>query len=721
MGAIVGGGILVLGGVALAETGPGAVVAFALNGIVALLTALSFAELSSAFPESGGAYTFAKKLHSVRAAFAVGWVLWFASIVAAVLYALGFATYAVVLISTLIELTTGASPPWLQSRAFTLALAVGATAVYTLGLLRKAGGGGNWDTVGKVAVFCVVIVFGVIALVQQPAEAMSQSLFPFFTQGAGGLLSAMGFTFIALQGFDLIAAVGGEVKAPETTIPRAMFLSLGIALAIYLPLLFLLSTVGVEPGGSVAKAAADAPETVFPTAVEHFMGRPGFWLVVVAALLSTLTALRANLFAASRVALAMANDRTLPAVVGRIHPSRRTPHASIYATSAAFLVIVLVLPDVAAAGAAASLIFLVSFSFAHWTALLARRRSRIPPPFKTPWFPAVPVLGGLACAGLAVFQAVSVPSAGVITLVWLGLGVMLFFAIFSSRARTADAFAEAHNPRLVRLRGRNPLALVPVANPRSAAPLVELASAISPPDFGRVLLLTVVEPPGDGWDGQPPRQLGSAQDVVHEAMMQSFVGKMSPEVLLTVSARPWEEIARVARLHRCESLVLGLTALSEKLESPALEQMISDADCDATVLRAPAGWSLANVRRILVPLGGRGGQDVLRARLLGSLGRGGSTEARFLRVVRPEESEDRLRAAERDLRQTAQEEAPGFGVAHVERSDDPAACILQAAAESDLVVLGVQRVSRRQKAFGPFSLRIARDAPCATLLISRRG
>jgi len=71
VGAIVVGGILVLGGVALAETGPGAIVAFGLNGLIAALTALSFAELSSAFPESGGAYTYAKKVLSVRAAFAV--------------------------------------------------------------------------------------------------------------------------------------------------------------------------------------------------------------------------------------------------------------------------------------------------------------------------------------------------------------------------------------------------------------------------------------------------------------------------------------------------------------------------------------------------------------------------------------------------------------------------------------------------------------------------
>lgn len=721
VGAIVGGGILVLGGVALAETGPGAVVAFAINGVVATLTALSFAELAAAFPESGGAYTYAKKVLSVRAAFAVGWVLWFASIVAAVLYALGFATYAVLLVHSLADLAFGGAPAWLHDRAVFLVLAGGATAFYVIGLIRKAGGGGNWDTVGKVVVFLVLIVFGLLALLRRSPDTLADSLVPFFTSGAGGLVTAMGFTFIALQGFDLIAAVGGEVKNPRKTIPRAMLLSLGAALLIYLPLLFLVSTVGVVPGQSVADAAAANPETLFATAAENFMGWPGFWLVVVAAILSTLTALKANLFAASRVALTMSQDRTLPAALGRIHPTRGTPGFAIYATALTLFVILFMLPDVAAAGAAASLIFLISFALVHWTALLARRRAKIPSPFRVPLFPLVPVVGGLACASLAVFQAVMVPSAGLIALVWLGAGVMLYMAVFSGRAQAVDAFAEARDPRLIRLRGRNPLALVPIANPSNAAALVEVASALTPPGIGRVLLLSVVAPPAGGWEGKPPQQLLSAQEVVHEAMMESFRGGIATEVLLTVSAQPWREIGRVAQLHQCESLMLGLSNLAEQLESPDLEQLISDMDCDVTILHAPDGWNLDEVWRILVPLGGRSGQDILRARLLGAMGRGSGREVQFLRVLHPDDSEEQERDAIDELLQIAGEEAPGIGTARVIRSDDPSGAIIEAASDCDLAILGVQRLARGRKAFGRISLRIARDAPCATILVSRGG
>ena len=143
IGAIVGGGIMVLAGVAYASTGPAALIAFALNGLVAFVTAMSFAEMSAAFPESGGAYTFAKKVLSVRAAFGVGWILWFAYIVAGVLYALGFAAFAVLALRELWSALGGTPPDWLASRRMVLLLASGSTAIYAAQLIRKNTGGGQ--------------------------------------------------------------------------------------------------------------------------------------------------------------------------------------------------------------------------------------------------------------------------------------------------------------------------------------------------------------------------------------------------------------------------------------------------------------------------------------------------------------------------------------------------------------------------------------------------
>src|SRR5688572_16601453 len=168
IGGILGGGILVLAGTAFAAAGPSFVLAFALNGAVAFLTAMSMAEISTAFPESGGAYTFAKKILSVRAAFAVGWILWFAYIVAGVLYALGFAQFTVRLVIGVYDGLGFEPPDVLKGRNITLLLATAATVMYSVNLVRKGSGGGRWETIGKVVLFVAIIIAGLIAMLRQP-------------------------------------------------------------------------------------------------------------------------------------------------------------------------------------------------------------------------------------------------------------------------------------------------------------------------------------------------------------------------------------------------------------------------------------------------------------------------------------------------------------------------------------------------------------------------
>jgi len=722
IGAIVGGGILALAGVAFATTGPGAIVAFALNGVIALLTALSFAEMSAAFPESGGTYTFAKKVLSVDAAFGVGWVVWFASIVASLLYALGFGAFAVAAADTLWRAVGGAPPAWLASEWTRVALAIGATGFFTLGLLRHRAGGGQWATIGKVIVFGVILIAGAAALPGRSLASMRQSLTPFFPGGGLGLFQAMGYTFIALQGFDLIAAVAGEVRDPGRNIPRAMLYSLGAALGIYLPLLFLLSTVGVEPGERIADASHGKPETVVALSVEKFLGPVGFWLVLVAGLLSMLSALQANLFAASRVAFAMARDRTLPRRLARLHAARMIPTAAVLASSGAVGLLVLLVHGVAAAGAASSLIFLVSFGLTHWTSILARRRGGAArTPFRVPWFPVVPIVGAVACMTLAVFQAIAVPTAGLVAGVWLGLGAVLFLALFARPARVVDASAQALDPDLVRLRGRSPLVLVPIANPANAEAMVAVAHALAPPVVGRVLLLSVVSVPEEWRAGERPKPLRDAQEVLGEALAASFAAGHAPEALTTIAPARWDEIRRVARVHRCESLLLGLSRLSDEAISPEVETVLEDVDCDVVVLRALAGFRLDGVRRVLVTLGGRGGHDRLRARLLGSLCRTGTREVRFLRIVPGATPPDAVERARRELEIVAQAEVRGDSVVEVVRSDDVAGEVVGRAREADLVVLGLRWVSPRRRGFGDVTVRVARETSCGILMIGRKG
>jgi amino acid transporter/nucleotide-binding universal stress UspA family protein len=710
-----------LAGVAFATTGPGAIAAFAINGVIAMLTAISFAEMSSKFPQSGGTYLFSRKVLSVEAAFTVGWVVWFASIVAAVLYAIGFGSFAGLFLRELMALG-GEVPAWLNDPRLTPAIALLTTLLLGLLMMLRSGGGGPWVNIAKVVVFSVLILGGFWAIAGQDVSKTRTSLQPFLISGVGGLIQAMGYSFIALQGFDLIAAVGGEVKNPAKNIPKAMIFSLVIALLIYLPLLFVLVTVGTRDGETIAQLAGGDPEAVVAIAAKRFLGTTGYWLVIVAAVLSMFTALQANLFAASRIALAMSRDNTLPSMLSRLGTRTRTPWVAVMVTMFLIGGLIILLPDVAAAGAASSLIFLVTFAIAHVLAMLVRSRSHDnPPPFRSPAYPLVPVVGGLACLALAIFQGIAVPAAGQIAVVWLSLGGILFLTLFARKARLTDVSNIAANPELSRLRGSTPLVLVPIANPDNAGAMVSLADTLVPWYVGRVLVQTVMVAPLD-WDpDENPQPLERLREVQNKVIQSAFKLGVRCETLTTVSSKPMEEIARVAKLYRCESVLLGLSAITEDSRDEPLEGLLGQLETDVVVLRAPKDWQLAQAQKILVPVGGRGGHDYLLTRLLSSLSRKLKRQVKFLRVVPESTTASDRKRIEKELARTARENSGAQCEQEVIASNDAIGTIAQEVGDSGLVVLGVQRLGRRQKLFGSFTRSVAQRTKAPIIVISRRG
>jgi amino acid transporter/nucleotide-binding universal stress UspA family protein len=717
VGAIVGGGILALAGVAFAEAGPSAIIAFALNGVIAMLTALTFAEMASRFPESGGTYTFSKKVLSVEAAFTVGWVVWFASIVAAVLYALGFAHFAIVFTS---DLLGDQAPAWVQLNSTKSALAILTSAGLAVMLTRKSGGGGAWINVAKVIVFSILIAGGLWAVFRQPVGDTRSALKPFFSGGSKGLIVAMGYSFIALQGFDLIAAAGGEVRNPRVVLPRAMVISLVIALLIYLPLLFVISTVGVGPSASVQQEAANNPEGIVAIAARNFLGPFGYWLVIVAAVLSMFSALQANLFAASRIARAMALDRTLPAAVAKLNRVN-SPIVAIAVTTALAVVTLIVVPDVAAAGAASSLIFLITFALAHWISILMRMRgTRNGNDFQTPLFPAVPVIGGVACIGLAIFQGASVPKAGMIASVWLVIGAALFMLLFASRARLRDSVTSATNPELLKLRGRSPLTLVPVANPDSALGLITLANSLVPQHIGRVVLQNIVVAPVDWNPAEHPEPIDRAQSVMRQLLTTAAQLRIRAEALTTVSSEPLAEIARVASLHQCQSVVMGLSNLTDSGSSVLMQQLLGAVNADVVVLRAAREWRLETAENILVPMAGRGGNHYLLARLLGSLSREQVRRVTFMRVLPLASSDADVRREEKAIHSLADDLMRTRSEVLVIRDADPVSAIAAATQNHDLIILGAQRIGRRGRLFGTFIKDVSTKTDCALIVISNR-
>jgi len=713
VGAIVGGGILALAGIAFASTGPAAIVAFGLNGVIAALTAASFAELGERFPESGGTYTYAKKVLSIEAAFLVGWVVWFASILAGVLYALGFAAFVFEGLDHALT-THGESVGWIRRAGPRVALALAAVAFYALSLVRRAVGAGYGTTVGKLIVFVILIAGGVWVWVGTDAAALAGRLVPFFSAGPLGLVEAMGYTFIALQGFDLIAAVGGEVRDPDRNLRRSMFAALAIALAVYLPLLFLIATVGAPVDVPLADAAATDPAGFVAEAAGRFMGPAGYWLVIGAGVLAMLSALQANLLGSSRVAYAMARDRTLPRALGRLRHRSGTPAVAVATTAAIIAVLAAVVGDVSVAGAASSLIFLVSFTLVHWAAILARRRSG------DPRLPVLPAVGGALCLALAVSQALAVLEAGIVVSFWLAAGAAFYFVLLAPGARLADVMALARDPMLARYRGRSPLVLVPIANPASAAGLVDVAATLRTPGAGRILLLSVVHPPQPQVEGAG-RDLRDTERLLGETLQRSLESGLVAETLFTIAADTWREIARVARLHRCETVLMGFPSLTLPEVETRLEAVIGAVDAEVVIVRAPYRWRIADAKRVLIPLGPRRDHSRLRARLLASLRRTDGRSLTFLHTVPPGISAAARRREERDIRAVADDEAAGAFEVCIEEAAEPAEGILRHAREAEVIVMGVERGAQGRHTLGHISLAVARESETPVVLIVRRG
>ncbi|MFC1766632.1 APC family permease [Planctomycetota bacterium] len=715
VGAIVGGGILALAGVTFAATGPSAVLAFALNGLIALITALSFAELSTAFPQSGGTYLFAKRVLSVSAAFNVGWVVWFASIVAAALYALGFAAFALDGCTALCP----HAPRWLGHPIAITLMALITTVSCTLYLCRTGNAGANWINILKIGVFGALILGGLWAWQRDRPPAVER-LRPFLSRGMLGLAQAMGYSFIALQGFDLIAAAAGRIKQPRRVLPQAILLSLGIALVIYLPTLVLINVAGLAPGETLQAMAAQDPDSVVARAARVFLGPTGYWIVIVIGILSMFSALLANLYAAAHIAQAMAQDRTLPNRLERIHLQHGTPSTALWCTGILTCIILVLVHDVGRAGAAASLLFLVTFALAHLICILARLRKPNHTGFHTPWWPVLPGIGLVACMALAIFQGAAVPGAGLIAGTWLILGFFCFLWLFSRRARVYDAASESSDPDLLELRGRSPLVLVPIANPANAETMALLATCISPPRMGRVLLLNVAPFPDEEANGQA---LQTTAEILRLSMAAAMRARIRVESLATVANNPWKEIDRVARAHRCASVLLGMADLADDAIRQRLENLASRLPGNVVIFRGPPSWHPRTVRHVLVPIGGRVAHNALRARLLNGLYRRVEQDLHIqYLLVLPTTTDDgaRLRA-ERLWTRLVSDETHAPSQVRILLNDNIPAAILAAAEPTDLVLLGLNKKDTHRRVFGSITTQVVQDVQTAVMVIGQRG
>jgi APA family basic amino acid/polyamine antiporter len=423
---MIGGAIFVLTGPAIGLAGGAVILAFIINAVITLFTAMAYAELGSAMPEAGGGYLWVREGLPRPNAFISGWMAWFAHIVAGSLYAVGFGAFLYYLLGPNV-LGILSDQPLLGFFPIDKLIAVGAVAAFTYINIR-----GTSET-GKTGTIVTIIQLGTIfALIAAGFWTMYNSpnwtanFADFVPMGIGGVVAAMGLTFIQFEGYEIIVQTGEEVKNPKKNIPRAIFISLALVVTLYC-LVALVSIASISPEGIASwKFIGGNGELGIMKAAQIFLPY-GALIVLGGGMVSTLAALNATTFSSARVAFAMGRHYNLPHKLSSIHPLNRTPHVAIMISGIimAFVAYSLPLADIAVA---AGVIFLLLFTQVNIAVITIRRiyGDKMSYGFKTPLFPVIPVIGIFLKLGLALYLLVTQPLSWGITILWILLGFVIY-------------------------------------------------------------------------------------------------------------------------------------------------------------------------------------------------------------------------------------------------------------------------------------------------------
>ncbi len=721
VGAMIGAGIFVLTGIAAGEAGPASILAFALNGFVTLLTAFAYAELASAIPRAGGGYAFVRMAFPGALGFIAGWMLWFAYTVACSLYALGFAgyfweiflKYAPTITGGLFEIV-GEHIPVLT---VTLLIGVGFAWLNIRGA-EVTGKAENAMTMAKLVILAIFIFYGLEKVFGDPSQAAA-NFKPFFPKGGGGVLVAMGLTFIAFEGYDLIATVAEEIKEPEKNIPRATFISLAITMVMYLLILFVSLGAVSSVGEPTWMFLGRYKETAIVRAAEDFMPAFGVVVIVLGGLLATMSALNATVLASSRVAFSMARDRLLPKKMSRIHPGKRTPQVAIIVTTAILLVIALTLP-IEAVGSAASLIFLLSFALVNLSVIALRRKAPdLVRKYHVPFYPVTPILAIVINVFLAVYQFNFQPIAWYVTIGWITLGLLVYFSYFKKTA--AEAEPQVFFPVPAKPESQPTYTVVvPLSNPDTVEALLDIARPLAQAHNGRIVAVAVVQVPRQLAIHEGMKFTQHKEPLLRIAREYGVEHKVALETRMVIAHNIHDAVIEATKQNGADLLVMGwkgYTNTRARVFGEVVDRIIRHAPCDLILFKIGESREL---RRCLLPTSG-GPNARLAADLLNTLGRAYDMKIDAGNVVSPEATQEERTEAERWIDKTLAHIDPTLvAEKRLIESKSVAGGIARESREFDLVVIGAAREPLfRQHLVGHIAEQVARYSPTSVMVVKR--
>ncbi len=312
VGAIIGGGIFVVTGIAAGYAGSAMILSMIIAGAIAFLTAFSFAKLAAWQPVEGGAYEYGRQLVSPYAGFLAGWMWLISNTFSGAAVSLGFAAYL------------SSAVPGVQTNVVAAVMCLVFTGLNLVGA-KESSSVNNVLVAIKLAVLAFFVIFGALSV-------NSQNFAP-FTPVSSGVLYATFFIFFAYGGFARVSVVAEEIKDPKRNVPRALLLSLGISMLIYV--LVGLVAVGLLGAGGLGASASPLSSAIMVTGSSQAVQ-----LVAIGGLVATASVLLTSILGVSRMAYSMARRKDLPTALSTL--SRfSVPYYAIIGTGVLMAVLVL--------------------------------------------------------------------------------------------------------------------------------------------------------------------------------------------------------------------------------------------------------------------------------------------------------------------------------------------------------------------------------------------
>ena len=510
---------------------------------------------------------------------------WFAHTIAGSLYAVAFGTFLGHLLKSAEIIDDAFGFP--LEKLF----AVIAIAIFTFINVR---GSSHTGKVGSAITFTQLLIIGVLIIAALVAMSFTNPNWPenfrdFLPNGTMGLVLAMGLTFIAFEGYEIIAQAGDEIKRPKKNIPRAIFISLGIVISVYVVFAFVFIG-GLDPsqvGLPAWEFIGGFGELGIIEAAEYYLPY-GALIVLAGGFVSTLAALNATTFAASRVSFAMGRNHDLPPVFNRLHKKYRTPFVSTIFSSIVMTVLALSF-DLTMIALAASVMFLFLFAQVNAACITIRRlakEKKLVYGFKTPFFPLVPVVGFALVSILAVYLLFSHPLSWVIAIVWIGIGFLIY------KFYTSKKEIQHHAPLVFNQspEERKEYRILVVFDKRTATKLTKLATAMAAQKDGEISFLNVISVPK-----QTPLAFANKSGETGIGIFDEFKKSISHSIrhryLVRLSHDPTEAILATAEEQEIDMIIVNFSFLRNN------RSLLSLSTCDiiGVTPRRDFGKDISNI------------------------------------------------------------------------------------------------------------------------------